>query len=95
MLFITNRLSPPGGSDSFDRPQEDQKLNPSWSHPVVLYPGLLDLESCALIPKYYFGICSPELNLLVPLSYSRRRPRRNRYSDRLYNFSAFIGRCYE
>ena len=42
---------------------------------------------------YYFDRCSSELAQLVPFLYSRGRS--TRYSDRLYDFSVTILRCYK
>ena len=47
----------------------------------------------SLFYRYYFGRCSSELAELVPLPYSRGRSAC--YSDRLYDFSATIPKCYE
>ena len=41
----------------------------------------------------YFGRCSSELALLVPLPFSRGRS--TCYSDRLHDFSVSIPRCYK
>ena len=46
-----------------------------------------------LFYRYYFGRCSSELAQLVPLPFSRGRS--TRYSDRLYDFSVTIPRCYK
>ena len=53
-------------------------------------PALLDFF---LSSRYYFGRCSSELAELFPLPYSRGRS--TRYSDRLYDFSVTIPRCYK
>ena len=47
----------------------------------------------SLFYRYYFGRCSSELAQLVPLPFSRGRS--SRYSDRLYDFSVTIPRCYK
>ena len=47
----------------------------------------------SLFYRYYFGRCSSELALLVPLPYSRGRS--THYSDRLHDFSVTIPRCYK
>ena len=52
-----------------------------------------NVASLSLFYRYYFGRCSSELAQLVPLPYSRRRS--TRYSDRLYDFSVTIPRCYK
>ena len=46
----------------------------------------------SLFYRYYFGRCSSELAELVPLLCS---PGRSTYSDRLYDFSVTIPRCYK
>ena len=46
----------------------------------------------SLFYRYYFGRCSSELAQLVPLPFSRGRF--THYSDRLYDFSVTIPRCY-
>ena len=43
--------------------------------------------------RYYLSRCSSELAQLVSFPYSRGRSAR--YSDRLYDFSATIPRCYK
>ena len=52
-----------------------------------------NVTSLSLFYRYYFGRCSSELAQLVPLPYSRRRS--TRYSDRLYDSSITIPRCYK
>ena len=47
----------------------------------------------SLFYRYYFGRCSSELALLVPLHFSRGRS--TRYSERLHDFSVTIRRCYK
>ena len=42
---------------------------------------------------YYFGRCSSELARLVPLAFSGGKS--TRYSDRSYDFSVTIPRCYK
>ena len=49
--------------------------------------------SLSLFYSYYFGRCSSEPAQLVPLPFSRGRS--TRYSDRLYDFSVTIPRCYK
>ena len=63
-------------------------------------PGSLDplahrrnLACLSLFYRYYFGRCSSELALLVPLPFSRGRS--THYSDRLHDFSVTIPRCYK
>ena len=52
-----------------------------------------NIASLSLFYRYYFGRCSSELAELVPLPVSRGRSAR--YSDRLYDFSVTIPRCYK
>ena len=52
-----------------------------------------NIASLSLFYRYYFGRCSSELAELVPLPFSRGRSAR--YSDRLYDFSVTIPRCYK
>ena len=42
----------------------------------------------SLFYRYYFGICSSELAVLVPLPFSRGRS--TRYSNKLHDFSVTI-----
>ena len=50
------------------------------------------VTSLSLFYYYYFNRSSSELAQLVPRLYSRRRS--IRYSDRMYDFSGTIPRCY-
>ena len=52
-----------------------------------------NVASLILFYRYYFGRCSFELALLVPLPYSRGRS--TCYSDGLHDFSITIPRCYK
>ena len=52
-----------------------------------------NIASLSLFYRYYFGRCSSELAELVPLPFSRGRSAR--YSDRFYDFSVTIPRCYK
>ena len=52
-----------------------------------------NVASLSLFYRYYFSRCSSELAELVPHPYSRGRS--SRYSDRLYDFSVTIPRCYK
>ena len=52
-----------------------------------------NVASLSLLYRYYFGRCSSELAQLVPLFFSRRRS--TGCSDRLYDFSGIIPRCYK
>ena len=52
-----------------------------------------NVASLSLFYRYCFGRCSSELAELVPLLYSRGRS--TCYSDKLYDFSVFILRCYK
>ena len=51
------------------------------------------MASLSVFYKYYFGRCSSELAQLVPLPFSQGRV--TRYSDRLYDFSVSIPKCYK
>ena len=52
-----------------------------------------NVASLSLFHRYYFGRCSSKLAQLVPFSYSRGRP--THYSDRWYDLSIIIPRCYK
>ena len=52
-----------------------------------------NVASLGVFYRYYFGRCSSELAQLVPLPFYQRRL--SRYSDRLYDFSVTIPRCYK
>ena len=52
-----------------------------------------NVASLSLFYRYFFDRYSLELAQLVPLPFSRRRS--TRYSDRLYDFSVSIPRCYK
>ena len=52
-----------------------------------------NVASLSLFYRYYFGRCSSELALLVPLPFSRGRS--TPYSDRLHGFSFTIPKCYK
>ena len=52
-----------------------------------------NVASLSLFYRYYFRRCSSKLAQLVPLAFSRGRS--TCYSDRLYNFSVTIPRCYK
>ena len=54
---------------------------------------LRNVASLCLFYRYYFGRCYSELAQLVPLPFSRGRS--TRYSDRFYDFSVTIPRCYK
>ena len=47
LLFTTKCPGIPG-MHSWPRPRKDERLNRSWSHPVILNTGPLDWESSAL-----------------------------------------------
>ena len=53
-----------------------------------------NVAGLSLFYRYYFSRCSSELGQLVPLPYSRGRSTPC-YSDRLYDFSVTIPRCYK
>ena len=69
------------------------------SHQIVYVSSSLaapidrNAASLSLSYRYYFGICSSELAVMVPLRYSRGRS--TRYSYRLHDFSVTISRCYK
>ena len=52
-----------------------------------------NVASLCLFCRYFFGRCSLELVQLVPLPFSRGRS--TCYSDRLFDFSVTIPRCYQ
>ena len=52
-----------------------------------------NVASLSLFYRYYIGRCSSELVQLVPLPFSKGRS--SRFSDRLYDFSVTIPRCYK
>ena len=52
-----------------------------------------NVASLSFFYRYYFGKCSSELAQLASVLFSRGRS--TRYSDRLYNFSVTIPRCYK
>ena len=51
-----------------------------------------NVASLIFFYRYYFGWCSSELAQLVPLPFSRER---SRYSNRLFDLSVTIPRCYK
>ena len=51
------------------------------------------VASLSLLYRYYFGGCSSELAVLVPLPYSQGGS--THYSYRLPNFSVIIPKCYK
>ena len=52
-----------------------------------------NVASLSLFYRYYFGRCSSKLAQPVPLPFPRGRS--TRYSERLYDFSVTIPRCYK
>ena len=52
-----------------------------------------NVASLSLFCSYFFGRCPSKLAQLVPLPFSQGRP--TRFSDRLYDFSVTIPRCYK
>ena len=60
---------------------------------LLLNPWLIVEMYLSLFYRYYFVKCSSELAKLVPLPFSRGRSAR--YSDRLYDCSVTIRRCYK
>ena len=67
-------------------------VGPSLSASLERLAHHHNLASLSLFYRYYFGRCSSELAELVPLLCS---PGRSTYSDRLYDFSVTIPRCYK
>ena len=69
------------------------------SHQIIYVSPLLaapidqNAASLSLSYRYYFGRCSSELAVLVPLHHSRGRS--TRYSYRLHDFSVTISRSYK
>ena len=64
-----------------------------WSLTCRFSWTLGSLLRCGQLYRYYFGRCSSELAQLVSLPFSWGRfPH---YSDRLYDFSVVIPRCYK
>ena len=68
---------------------QDRTVGPSLAAPVEPLAYCRNVASLSL----YFARYSSELTPLVPLPYSRERS--TRYSDRLYDFSVTIPRCYK
>ena len=68
-------------------------IGPSLAASLEPLAHCRNVASLSLFYRYYFGRCSSELAELVPLPYSRGRSAR--YSDRLYDFSVTISRCYK
>ena len=66
---------------------------PSLSASVESLAHGQDVASLSLFYGYCFGRRSSELAELIPLPYSRGNS--TRYSDRLYDFSVTIPRCYK
>ena len=68
-------------------------VGPSLASSLEPFSGTLrqNVGSLSLFHRCYFGICSPELAQLVPLSFSWGRC--IRYSDRLNDFYVTIPRC--
>ena len=52
-----------------------------------------NVASLSLFYRYFFGRCSLDLAQVVPLPFYRGRS--TRYSDRSYDFSVTIPRCYK
>ena len=78
-----------------DKPQKRicRTVGPSLAASLEPLAHPLNVASLSLFYRYYFGRCSSELAQLVPFPYSRGRS--TSYSDRLYNFSVTIPRCYK
>ena len=68
-------------------------VGPSIAASLVPLAHRQNVASLSLFYRYYFGRCFSELAQLVPLPFSRGRS--TRYSDRLYDFSVTIPRCYK
>ena len=68
-------------------------IGPSLAASLEPLAHCRNVANLSLFYRYYFGRCSSELAELVPLPYSRGRSAR--YSDRLYDFSVTISRCYK
>ena len=70
-----------------------RSVGPSFASSFELLVHLQNIASLSLFYGYYFGRCSSELAELVPLLYSQGRC--THYSDRFYDFSVIIARCYK
>ena len=68
-------------------------VGPSLDTSLETLAHCQNVSSWTFFYRYYFGRCSSELALLVPLSLSGGRS--TCYSDRLQNFSFTIPRCYK
>ena len=72
--------------------QTCRTVGPSFATSLEPLAHRQNTAGLSLFYRYYFGRCSFELAQLVPLPYSQGRS--TRYSDRLYDFSVTIPRCY-
>ena len=68
-------------------------VGPSLAASLETLAHRRNVASLSLFCRFYFGRRSSELAELVPLSYSRGSS--TRYSDRLYDFSVTIPRCFK
>ena len=70
-------------------------VGPSLAASLEPLPHCRNVASLSLLyfSRYYFGRCYSKLAQLVPLPFSRVRS--TCYSDRLYDFSVTIPRCYK
>ena len=76
-----------------DKPQKRICIGPSLAASLEPLAHRRNVASLSLLYRYYFGRCSSELALLVPLPYSRGRS--TGYPDRLHEFSVTIPRYYK
>ena len=70
-----------------------QTIGPSLAVSLESLAHRRNVASLSLFCRYYFGRCSSELALQVPLPFSRGRS--THCSDRLHDFSVAIPRCYK
>ena len=69
-----------------------KSVGPSIADCLEPLAHCINVASLSLFCRYYFGRRSSELAKLVPLPYSQGIS--THYSDRLYDFSLTIPRCY-
>ena len=81
--------------DLLDRLQKRicRTVGPSLAASLEPLAHCRNVASLSLFYRYYFGSCSSELAQLVPRPFSQGRS--TCYSDRLYDFSVTIPRCYK
>ena len=75
------------------RKQICRSVDPSLAASLEPLDHRRNVGSLSFFFSYYFGRSTSELAQLVPLPYYRGRS--TRYSDRLYDFSVTIPRCYK